>query len=351
MITQKSVVHVQQISEHSLIFSVLLVVRNEEKYLSDLLNSVLNQDFSDEKYEIIIVDGQSTDRTPDIIQSFVQQYPDRITALQNERQTLPTGWNAGIREAAGKYVLRLDGHSQIPQNFLRETYNVIEKVPQATCVGGVIRTVGNGVQGEINAFVYSHPLGVGNSKFRITDTVWEGYVDTVPYGAYERQIFAEVGGFDESLKRNEDLEMHARIRNRGGSFYLSTTIQSVYYVRDNVHEFVKKSFQDGKWTFIAGKRVKGTLRIRHTVPLFTVLGGIILTVGGLFQPLLLKLLFVLVLLYMLLVGRASWSYARENGPRFLFRTMCTFFMLHVSRGIGSLSSFFSPHFWEVGRKS
>ena len=117
------------------------------------------------------------------------------------------------------------------------------RVPEAACVGGVIDSVGTGFWGEVNAYVYSHPFGVGNSKVSYAKERMGGVCgyDTL-CGIYKKEIFEQVGLFDETLRRNEDLEMHARIRQGGGKFYLSTAIRSTYYVRSTLLELIKKSY-------------------------------------------------------------------------------------------------------------
>ncbi|GGE09783.1 hypothetical protein GCM10011571_08870 [Marinithermofilum abyssi] len=326
----------------------MLVVRNEENHIENLLEAILNQDFPQSKYEVIVVDGESTDRTPEIVQQIQERYPDRIRFLHNPRKTLATGWNIGIQHANGEYVIRVDGHSQIPQNFLSRTYEVAQRVPDASCVGGVVETIGTGFWGEVNAYVYSHPFGVGNSKFRTTKREWEGFVDTVPYAAYKRQVFDEVGYFDENLKRNEDLEMHARIRNQGGSFFLSTRIRSTYYVRNTLPAFLKKSFGDGKWTMVASKRGVGVLRWRHLIPFMVVLLSALMTVGSFFSPLIGTMFLGLIGAYLLLLVCSSWGITKQKGWKYFFPCMLSFFLLHFSRGFGSAASFFSKHYWREG---
>ncbi|MDQ0338504.1 glycosyltransferase involved in cell wall biosynthesis [Caldalkalibacillus uzonensis] len=326
-------------------FSFLLVVRNEEKYLENLLKSVLNQEFPSSKYEIIIVDGLSSDRTPDIIDKYIKLYPSRIRCFQNPKQTLPSGWNIGIKNSNGRYVIRVDGHCQIPKDFLAKTYAVIQTVPDAACVGGIIKTKGKGFWGKVNAYVYSHPFGVGNSKFRTLNTHWEGYVDTVPYGAYRRDIFDQVGYFREDLQRNEDLEMHARIRNQGGNFYLSTTIQSVYFARDTLWGLIKKSLGDGKWTFIAARKSEGVLRLRHYIPLLAFLSGLTLAMMSILSQTFLLLFLGLSMIYFLLVAVSAIKIIREHGWAYYFPAMLAFFILHLTRGLGSMLSFLSPEYW------
>lgn len=332
-----------------LIFSFLLVVRNERRYIGRVLDSILHQDFPQKQYEIIVVDGESTDKTPDIIRTYQTRHPGRIRYFKNPMQTLPAGWNIGIKHACGEYVIRVDGHSDIPRDFLKQTHDVARRVPDADCVGGVIHSAGRGFWGEVNAYVYSHPFGVGNSKFRITKKDWEGYVDTVPYGAYKRKLFSEIGYFDDSLKRNEDLEMHARIRQNGGRFFLSTKIRSTYFVRSTLAGLVKKSIGDGKWTLVAAKRGLGVLRLRHKIPLLVFIIGLLLSIGSFFSTISLVTLLVLAAIYAGLLITSAWGIIGQHGIRYFIPCMLAFFLLHVSRGFGSCISLLSKDYWRKKR--
>lgn len=334
--------------ENPLVFSFLLVVRNEEAYIRNLLESVLNQDFPQDRYEVIVVDGESQDSTPQIVEEFQRRYPGRIRYLSNPQRTLAPGWNLGIQHSRGEYVIRVDGHSQIPPDFLSSTYRVAQRVPEASCVGGVVETKGSGFWGEVNAYVYSHPFGVGNSKFRTTKKKWEGYVDTVPYGAYKREIFERVGLFSDELKRNEDLEMHARIRRNGGSFFLSTTVRSTYFVRNTLSAFLKKSYSDGKWTIVASKRGSGVLRWRHYIPLVVVLTSLVLGVASFFSTVAWFTLLALITVYFSILIGSSWGIVKK-GWKYFLPCMLSFFLLHFSRGFGSAASYLSRHYWRGDR--
>ncbi|MFD1396103.1 glycosyltransferase family 2 protein [Kroppenstedtia eburnea] len=314
-----------------------------------MLESVLNQDFPQDQYEVIVVDGESRDSTPQIVEEFQRLYPGRIRYLSNPRQTLAPGWNLGIQHSRGEYVIRVDGHSQIPRDFLSSTYRVAQRVPDASCVGGVVETKGTGFWGEVNAYVYSHPFGVGNSKFRTTKKKWEGYVDTVPYGAYKREIFDRVGLFNEELNRNEDLEMHARIRRSGGSFFLSTTVRSTYFVRNTLSAFLKKSYSDGKWTIVASKRGSGVLRWRHYIPLMVVLTSLLLGVASFFSTVALFTLLALIIAYFSILIGSSWGMIKKRGWKYFLPCMLSFFLLHFSRGFGSAASYLSRHYWRGDR--
>ena len=101
-----------------LFFSVLLVVKNEERYIRKLLEGVLQQEFPQDSYEILVVDGMSSDRTKDIVEDVSQKNPGKIRLFDNPKETLPPGWNLAIQNAKGRYILRVDGHTMIPQGFL-----------------------------------------------------------------------------------------------------------------------------------------------------------------------------------------------------------------------------------------
>ncbi|MBU8596691.1 glycosyltransferase family 2 protein [Shouchella clausii] len=340
----------EQTAQRTPFFSVLLVLRNEEAYIGRLLEQVLNQQRNGFEIELIVVDGHSTDNTREIVRSYQQKHPI-IKLVDNPKQTLPVGWNLAIKEASGEYVLRIDGHTSIPDDFLLRYAKVIRKQPDADVVGGIIESKGEGTQGCINEYVYSHPFGVGNSKFRTlaSDQVWEGFVDTVPYGAYKRSVFQEVGYFNEQLKRNEDLEFHKRMRTAGKTFFLSTTICSTYYVRSTIGGLIDKSLGDGMWTIVANRVTPGSLGNRHKAPLFAFIAGLALLAASFFHPGFALFFALCVTAYIGASAYASTGFAKKKGWKWLLPCMWTFFCLHFFRGYGSFKAFFTKAYWTAGR--
>ncbi|MFS0787790.1 glycosyltransferase family 2 protein [Shouchella sp. 1P09AA] len=329
--------------------SVLLVIRNEERYIASLIENLLNQKRKGFTFDLIIVDGESTDKTLDIVNEYVA-IGHAIKVVTNPKKTLPTGWNIGIKEASGAYILRVDGHTSVPNDFLQQYVDCIKQQPDADVVGGIIQSRGVGRQGKVNEYVYSHPFGVGNSKFRTLEgKAWKGYVDTVPYGAYKRSVFSDVGLFDERLKRNEDIEFHKRMRDLGKTFYLSTTIQSTYYVRPTLKGLIDKSLGDGKWNMIANAATPGALGLRHRIPLLAFLTGLVLLIASLFSTAMLLLFSGIVLVYVALNATVSYQCAKENGLTSWLPCIGTFFILHFVRGFASFQAYFSRHYWHIKR--
>ncbi|KYG30881.1 glycosyltransferase family 2 protein [Alkalihalobacillus trypoxylicola] len=333
--------------QEKLFFTILVVTKNEEAYIGRLLETLINQDFSKDLYEIIIVDGCSSDATIDIVNNYLEKYPSLIKILNNPKQTLPPGWNKGIKEALGQYILRIDGHTEVKENFLQSYYQAIKKEPNATCVGGIVVSKGNGFQGEVNEYVFSHPFGVGRSMFRILQNAWEGYTTTVPYAAYKKEVFEEVGLFNESLKRNEDIEFHQRVKKMGGSFFLTTSIQSTYYVRDSILGLIKKSMGDGTWSMIANRVTPGSLSLFKLIPLIAFLMANLMIILSFFYSNIFYVLLGCIGLYFLMAFICSLRLVKNKGLRFLVPCIFTFFCLHFSRGLGSFIAFFKKEFWKL----
>lgn len=191
--------------------TTMIVVRNEEKYIKKCLESFLEQEYPKDKYEILVIDGCSTDKTIDIVKETVKiNQGVKVTILKNEKKLLASGWNLGIKYAKGEYVVRLDAHGYVEKDFLINSVKTILEIKDAVCVGGAMQTKALNSKGNIIADILSSPFGVGNSKFRYSDKA--EYVDTVAFGLYKKKIFQKVGYFDETLKRNQDNDMHRRIK-------------------------------------------------------------------------------------------------------------------------------------------
>jgi len=171
--------------------SVIIPCYNEEKYISKLLDNLLQQDYPKDKTEIIFADGLSTDRTKDIILSY-QKENSFIKLIDNPHRTVPHALNAAIKASGGEIIIRMDAHALYPNNYLSELLRK-KTEHRAENVGGICITqpVNGTLIARSIALAVSHPLGVGNSSFRIGASE-EKEVDTVPFGCFSRDLFNRV---------------------------------------------------------------------------------------------------------------------------------------------------------------
>src|SRR6185295_19565335 len=93
--------------------SIILPVRDEERYIERCLYSIARQDYPRGRFEIIAVDGGSTDRTAEMIARFGAEYDVDLRLLANPRGTTAAGLNVALAAARGEVVVRIDGHATI----------------------------------------------------------------------------------------------------------------------------------------------------------------------------------------------------------------------------------------------
>ena len=211
---------------HEIVFSIILVVRNERGCLINLLRDLTLQEFPPEQTEIILVDGASTDGTAGAMKEFADHHSDRrITILRNPDRILPSGWNLAIKAATGKFLLRLDARTRIPKDFLAANWEALKK-GELIAGGRIVYMQPSDTWGMIPSKAASSRFGAGSAAFRQSGPA--RYVDSLAYAAYSWQVFAKVGLFNEILARSEDNEMHYRIRKAGFKFYHDPNIVSYY---------------------------------------------------------------------------------------------------------------------------
>jgi len=312
--------------------SALIVMRNERNYIKPSLMSFVNQTYPKDRYEIIVVDGCSDDGTVDIVNGIIREFSTdsfHIRLVDNPKRILASGWNIGIKAAKGEYVTRIDAHAEAAPDFIEKSVNTMLSV-NAACVGGKLDSIP--VEGDdlLVSKVLSSSFGVGNSSFRVSDTA--GYADTAVYGLYKKSVFEEAGYFDEKMVRNQDIDLHSRIKKAGYKFYFNPEIHSVYHTRSSVKKMVKQAYGNGKWNMVLVKKGSSALSLRHLVPFFFVTYLALSIVGGFFYWPIWALCGCVLVLYVILGFLAGVKKVSSFKER--LKMPFLFFLLHSSYGVG-----------------
>jgi hypothetical protein len=209
-------------------------------------------------------------------------------------------------------------------------------------VGGVwdIRPGGEGWIAAGIAEAASHPLGVGDAWYRLNPA--EGPVDTVPFGAFRRSLFEEMGGYDESLLTNEDYEFNTRVRQGGGVVWLEPAVRSTYIARAKLSELARQYGRYGYWKLKMLQRHPGSLRWRQALPPLFVASLIGLGLLSIFWLPARFLLLVETLVYLLVLIAAGLQAAiRRRVPPLLLSLPLAITTMHLSWGSGFLWSLLS----------
>lgn len=316
--------------------SVICPIFNEEKYISQFLDSLLKQDYPKENLEILLVDGMSKDKTRQIVAEYATKYPF-IRLIDNPDRIVPYAMNRGIEAAHGDIIMRLDAHASYQPDYFSVLVNGLNRL-HADNVGTVCKTDVLNKTPKTLAIreVLGNKFGVGNSTFR-TGIDHEQEVETVPFGCWPREVFEKYGKYDVRLVRNQDIELNKRILRGGGKIYILPDTYCTYLARETWHALAKNNYGNGKWNILTvyyTNELK-SLSLRHFIPLCFVLGLIVPLIVGIFWHPALWLSLAVALMYILALGTVSLKLAITKKLNF-FCLLISFIVLHISYGFGSL---------------
>lgn len=250
------------------VISVVMPVRNEALYIRRAVSSLLGQEAKGFELEVMVVDGASTDATASILRELEQQ-DSRVHYLFNARQNTPSAFNIGLRAAQGEYVCILGAHSEYAPDYIEVCFHELQRTNASGCSGRVVTCAANhSWQAHLVALAFSHPFGSSSNSVR---TQCAGFVDTIPYPLFRKQVLLEVGGYDEALFRNQDNDMNQRLRARGHKLYLTDKTTAKLFGRPTIWSLVQYAYKSGFWNFITVRRNKAAMSARHFVPFAFVL--------------------------------------------------------------------------------
>ena len=246
--------------------SVIVPVRNEEAHIAKTLDRLLAQHYEPDQLEILVVDGLSTDATPQIVQGYVQKH-SRIRYFENPKRLAGAARNIGIRHAQGEAVLIVDGHCSIDNNemFLRVDEAFAQSgadclgIPQplemkgATLLQWAIATARRSPLGHHpDSFIYS-----GQAQFSPASSVAV---------AYRKSVFEKVGTFDESFDACEDVELNTRIDAAGLTCYFDPAIAVRYVPRETLKALEMQMNRYGRGRVRLWRKHRHTFSLKSFAP-------------------------------------------------------------------------------------
>lgn len=329
--------------------SIIIPILNEKRYIANCIESVLSQDYSRENFEILLIDGGSTDGTREIIEQYTLTYTN-IRLLENIYRIAPSAMNIGIKNAMGELIIIMGAHANYACSYVSKCVEWAQ-FTGADNVGGPALALGEGYWGKAIEYAHYSPFGLGGAHFRTGQ--YEGETDTVFGGAFRREVFDKVGLYDERLIRNQDIELNSRIRAAGGKIFITPEIKTTYYCRSNLKELWKQNFNNGLWNIYTSHVSTSALSLRHFVPLLFV-GGLIVSVllmvfGCIFIPrwaLLWALPFILCFgSYLIATLIFSFKIVLRFGLKYFPALMAVFATLHISYGVGSIKGLLTIKKW------
>lgn len=330
---------------HSLPFvTIVIPCLNEEDFIENCLRSLLDNGYARGHLEILVVDGQSEDRTRELLSPFLRCDREKVRLLENPKRHIPSALNIGIRAASHAIVMRADAHGTYPPGYIEDLVMGL-LTTGADVVGGTlsVRPRSQALRARAIALVYSSMLAAGGARYKTGEVSRPLPVDTVAFGCFRRDVFDRFGFYNEDVLRSEDIDLMSRIRRGGGRLLMLPRARSIYYVRSTFGEFFRHSLLNGYWVIypLAFTRLTN-FRPRHFVPMafVTYLLGVagFFATGSHLAPLVASIgLFP----YALLLAYSAIALAIRGGdPRLAPLVPLSYLTLHVGYGIGSLGGVF-----------
>lgn len=316
--------------------SIIIPCRNEKEFMPLCLNSLLDNNYPQDKMEILVIDGMSKDGTREIVKEYVKKY-SFIHLVDNPKFITPSALNIGVKKSRNNIIIRIDAHAVYKTDYISKSVTYLEKY-NADNIGGIWiivprknTIIGRGIARSLSSF-----FGTGNAYYKIGS---EGFktVDTVPFGCYRKEIFSKIGFFNENLERSQDMEFNTRLKKNGGKIYLFPEIVGYYYARSTLKDFFIHNFKDGVWAVYPLKFTKIFFRPRHYIPLAFVALLILFLSLSFFNKNFFYFFFALIFIYLIFLIyfsiRISFS---DKDATFLISLPIAFMVRHFSYGLGSI---------------
>ena len=175
----------------STLVSVIVAAHNEERYIGRCLRSLLAQRFARDKYDVIVIDDGSTDRTAAILATF----GDDITVIQNGvNMGLPASLNRAITSTRSKFIVRVDADDYVNSSFLDVLYMFLAENPQFDAAACDYLLVDDREEVLTRSDAMKEPIACG-IMFRTEQLI-------------------DIGLYDETFLRHEDRDLRLRFLDR-----------------------------------------------------------------------------------------------------------------------------------------
>ena len=305
--------------------SVIVPTLNEEAAIDACLRTIRDQSYT--PLEILVVDGDSSDRTREIVASHAAA-DDRLRLIPNPDRVIPAALNRATWAAAGQWLVRVDAHATIPHDYVERLVDHLA-TGRWGGVGGRKDGTSTEPMGRAIAVALGSPFGVGNSVYHHGTTIQ--VVDHLAYGAYPSEVARSVGGWNERLVANEDYEFDHRVQEAGHELLFDPAIKVRWVSQQRLHGLGRQYRRYGRAKAQVMQIRPESTRIRHLVAPALVGWTAAAALVGLRRP---RLGAAMMAPYAAGVTAAAVHSARTVPPSVAIRTAPAFVTMHFAWGAG-----------------
>jgi len=322
--------------------SVVVPVRNEARHIRQTLGHLVAQQYDPRRYEILVVDGQSTDGTPELAAEFAARFSS-LRVFSNPRRLSSAARNIGVQHARGDILVVVDGHCELDDRYLTNLVAAFQR-SGADCVGRpqpLDVSKASLLQRAIAA-ARSAPLGHHPASHIYSSQ--EGFVPAKSVAvAYRRSVFDAVGLFDETFDACEDVEFNHRLDRAGLRCYLAPAVAVHYQPRDTLRGLFYQLLRYGRGRIRLLRKHPDTLSAATLIPLVFVIGLIVGLPLSVAVPWLRAIYCAALIAYATIVLLAALVIGiRRRSLALVPWLVAVFSAIHVGSGVGMLLEALCP---------
>ena len=256
----------------TLFISVIMPVRNEARFIGRTLTQLVTQNYDHERFEIIVVDGESTDDTPDLVAEFVKRHQN-VHLYTNPQRLGSAARNIALQEARGDVVVLVDGHCEIEdRQYLSKLADAFER-SGADCVGRPQPLDVSGASTLQRAIAAARSSSLGHHPDSFIYSSAEGFVPAKSVAvAYRRSVFETVGLFDEHFDACEDVELNHRIDRAGLRCFFTPEVAVHYAPRSTLGGLFRQLVRYGRGRVRLLRKYPETFSLMGFLPAFFLIG-------------------------------------------------------------------------------
>lgn len=240
--------------------SVIIPVRNEELNLRRVLPSIRRIDYPKDRYEILVVDGGSTDGTKKVAQSF------HAKLLHNPKGIRSAACNIGIQAAKGEYIAFTDADCIVAKHWIRGLLKEMKYTAVGSVGGPNITPPNDTTLGAAVGDVFSLFTRVGARQGMQKKTTTRVHHNPGCNVLYRKQAIIDAGGFDPTLITCEDEELDWRIEKVGYTHVYTPNVTVLHARRSTVGSFYRQAYRYAIGRMQAGKKYPALFSWYHFMP-------------------------------------------------------------------------------------
>jgi glycosyltransferase involved in cell wall biosynthesis len=309
-------------------------ILNEERHLADAVERVLAQAYPG-PLEVVLAVGPSRDATQRLADGLAAADP-RIRVVANPSGRTPDALNAALAAARHDVIVRVDGHAELSEEYLRTAVTALAATG-AVNVGGIMDAQGITPFERAVAAAMKSRLGVGSARFHVGGGA--GPADTVYLGVFRRETLLAAGGYDPHFTRAQDWELNHRLRAAGCLVWFTPDLRVTYRPRPDVPALARQYFEYGRWRRVVAAR-HATINLRYLAPPTMVIATTAATAVGVAGWRLpwARAALAVPALYAAGVTAGGLAVGRDEAPRTRAALPLVLAVMHWSWGIGFLTS-------------